>query len=134
VQVIVNPDTCGSVRRPHWSKGSHCKGVQTGFLLAIHNRQCCKACQNLPSLSKVLNKYSSSVTSHSPHHTRVAIAKVGHQHSGTANNNTSELPICSGSSRVFHKMGRREASSQHSSSMAEKILLAEYNMPVRVPR
>jgi hypothetical protein len=92
------------VRRSHWSKGPHCKGVQARFPLAIYNRRCCEACQNLPSMSKVLAKYSSSVTTHSAHHTLVAIAKVGHRHSGTANNSTRELQIYSGSSRVLHKV------------------------------
>jgi hypothetical protein len=50
-QGIVNPDICGSVWRSHWSKGSHGKGVQIGFLLLIHNRhveklvKTCQACQ-----------------------------------------------------------------------------------------
>jgi hypothetical protein len=97
------------VRRSHRSKSPRCEGVQTRLLLAINNRRCCEACQNLPSMSKVLTKYSSNITTHSAHHTLVAIAKVGHRHSETANNSTRELPICGGSSRVFHKMGRGEA-------------------------
>jgi hypothetical protein len=110
-----------SLQRSHWSKGSRCKGVHTGFLLGIHNRRCCEACQNLPSMSKVLAKYSSSVTTHSTHHTLMATAKVGHRHSGNSNNSTRELQICSGSSIVFHKMGRGKASSQHSDNRAKMI-------------
>jgi hypothetical protein len=82
-------------------------------------------------MSKVLTKYSSSIIAHSTHHTVVAIAKVGHRHSETTDNSTRELQICSGSSRVFHKMGRGEASNQHSSNRTEKIFLAEHNMPVQ---
>jgi hypothetical protein len=113
-QGIVNPDICGSVWRSHWSKGSHGKGVQIGFLLLIHNR-----------------RNSSSVTTHSTYHTLVAIAKVAHRHSGTANNSTRKLQICSGSSRVFHKMGRSEAFNQYSDIRAKKIFLAEHNMLVQ---
>jgi hypothetical protein len=42
-----------------------------------------------------------------------------------------ELQIHSGGSRVLHKVGRGEASSQHSGGRAEKIFIAEHNMSYR---
>jgi hypothetical protein len=39
-----------------------------------------------------------------------------------------KLHVCSSGSRILHQMDRGEASSQHSSNGAQKVLLEEYNM------
>jgi hypothetical protein len=50
-------------------------------------------------------------------------AEMGHQHSRTIDNSTRKLQICSSGGGIFHKMDRGEASSQRSSTGAEKIFL-----------
>jgi hypothetical protein len=79
-------------------------------------------------MSKKFAKYSITVSTVSVDYTFVATTKVGHRHSRVIDNNTRKLQICSGGSGILHKVVRGEASSQYSSSGAQKVLLAKYNM------
>jgi hypothetical protein len=56
---------------------------------------------------------------------------MGHQHCRTSDNRTGKFQVCSGSSRILHKVDRGEASSQHSRSGAQKVLLAEHITSLR---
>jgi hypothetical protein len=79
-------------------------------------------------MSKVFAEYSSTVSAIIAHHTLVVIAEMGHRHSQTIDNHTGKLQVCSSGGRIFHKMDRGKACSQHSSSRAQKIFLAKHNM------
>jgi hypothetical protein len=90
-QGIVNLDTLRYVQRSHRSKSPHCKGVQVGFLLALHNWWCIKDCQNLQGMSKVSTEYSRFISTQSAHHTLVAVVEMGYRHSRTIDNSTRKL-------------------------------------------
>jgi hypothetical protein len=80
-------------------------------------------------MSNFFAKYSSNISTVSIDYTIVAAAKVGHRHSRAIDDNTRKLQICSGGCGILHKVDRGEASSQYSSSGAQKVLLAKCNMP-----
>jgi hypothetical protein len=80
-------------------------------------------------MSKNFTKYSSTISTVSADYTFVATAKVGHQHNRAIDNSPSKLQICSGGGGILHKVDRGKDSSQYSSSRAQKVLLAKYNMP-----
>jgi hypothetical protein len=73
-------------------------------------------------MSNFFIKYSNTV---SADYTFVATVKMGHRHSRAIDNNTRKLQICSGGGGILHKVDRGEASSQYSSSRAQKVLLAK---------
>jgi hypothetical protein len=77
-------------------------------------------------MSNFFAKYSSTIATD---YTFVAATKMGHRHSRTIDNSTRKLQICRGGGGILHKVDRGEASSQYSSSGAENVLLAKYNMP-----
>jgi hypothetical protein len=79
-------------------------------------------------MPEVFAKHSSTVSTVATHHTIITIAEMGHRHSGAVDNRTGKLHVCSSGSRILHQMDRGEASSQHSSSGDQEVLLVEYNM------
>jgi hypothetical protein len=76
-------------------------------------------------MSKLFVKYSSTI---SADYTFVTATKMGHRHSRAIANSTRKLQICSGGGVILHKVDRGEASSQHSSSGAQKVILAKHNI------
>jgi hypothetical protein len=64
----------------------------------------------------------------------VASAKMGHQHCRKVDSSARQLHLHSNRSRIFHKMGRRKAAYKRELCYNQKILLAEHNLSIRVPR
>jgi hypothetical protein len=105
------------------------KSLQPRVLLAFDHLQRLQNRRNVPSLSEVLTQLHSSIPTIITHHTFVAAVEMGHRHRGTSDNYTEKLQVCSGCNQVLHKVGRAEVSSQHSRSGAQRVLLAEHNIP-----
>jgi hypothetical protein len=82
----------------------------------------------MSGMSKVFAEYSSIVSTIIAPHTFVVVAEMGHQYSWTIDNYTRKLQVRSSGGRIFHKMDRGEASSQHSNSGVQEIFLAKHNM------
>jgi transposase InsO family protein len=87
-------------------------------------------------MSKVLTKYSDTILIVPAHHTFMATAKMGHRYSRIVDDSTGKLQVCSGCDRIFHKMDRNKASSQHCSSRTEEFfwqnIICHFGVPKEI--
>jgi hypothetical protein len=85
-------------------------------------------------MPEVFAKFQSTITAIATHHTIMAIAEMRHWHHGTTDNHTRKLQVYRSGGRILHQVDRGKASSQHSSSGAQKIFWQNIICRFRVPR